>query len=106
MKRKYDIQVTVTATIEIDDEVLDDAMSESWQKQFWPVHRREDVVEHVGFNMLRECPLSMIDGFAHMKDEQARIVSKVDWSDWLITEIPPPTTAPATRPKKRGKKAA
>ena len=87
MKRKYEVQVTVTATIEIDDAVIKEAMSEDWRKNFWPVDRPEKCVEHVAFNMLHDTELTGIDGFAHMKDEQARI-SEIDWCDWLIEEIP------------------
>ena len=100
MKRKYEVQVTVTATLEIDDEVLAETLTKDWQDYMFPISRREDAVEHIAFNMLRGANLSIIDGYAHRRDDQAR-VSDVDWSDWDVRVVPTRKTRGQTRPRKR-----
>lgn len=69
---------TVTATVEIDDEVIDGALTDEWRKDFYPFHTREDVIELIAYNMLRGTRLEMIDGFADRSDDEAAVNSE-DW---------------------------
>lgn len=83
MKRRYNVQVTVVATLTVDDSVFKEVLNDDWRKQFYPFTTREEVVEHLAFNLLQERPLSSLDGFARLEDDKVT-VTEVDWMDWEV----------------------
>ncbi len=86
MKRKFKIEVTVTATVEVDDKVFEATLTPEWRGQFYPFHKPEDVVGHIAFNMIRGLELSQLDGFANLSNDLAGI-SGTDWDDWQVKEV-------------------
>ena len=55
-KRRYHVEVTVTAVLEVDDEVIE-RVDDEWRGSFYPLHTPEDVVEHLSYNMFRGAEL-------------------------------------------------
>lgn len=84
--RKFQVSYTVTATIEVDDTVIEDALTDDWCSQFYPFHTASDVVSHIAYNSLRDnASLSELDGFAHLDDKQSQITKK-DWEPGEVEE--------------------
>jgi len=85
-KRRYEIQVLVTATVEVDERVFEETLTEEWRKTFYPLLNREEVVEHVAYNLLRGSELSTLDGFAHFRDDDVS-VRDVEYVEWGVEEV-------------------
>lgn len=79
---KARIEWFVTAEIEIADAVVDGVLNDEWRATFYPLHTREDVVEHIARNALRGNRLSILDGFADRSDDEAKLTAE----EWELTE--------------------
>ena len=78
MKREYTVRVVGTATVTIDDTLIE-SVDVGWRKQFYPLCSPQEIADHIGYNMLvNKCDLSDIDGFADRDDSDA-VMSDVDW---------------------------
>jgi hypothetical protein len=67
------------AVIELDDAVID-AVDDDWRSMFYQLYTREDIAEHVGYNLvINRAKLSFLDGWADQPDENASIVERPDW---------------------------
>lgn len=72
MKRRF--HVRFVATVEIDDAVCKSVLTDEWRADFYPIRDREQVAEHVAFNLVRGSKLSQLDGFADLPDSAAQLL--------------------------------
>ena len=56
--------VQFEAEIEIEQSVIDAAMTDEFASEFFTMRRAEEVAEHLAWNMVRGNELSQLDGFA------------------------------------------
>lgn len=89
MKRVYEVTVTTTAVVEIDERVLKVGMSKSFARQFYTFSSREEVVEFIARNIVPTGgALCDVDGFA---DQPTRCFGVVDIAEHECeaVELPP-----------------
>ena len=80
MKKYYMIDLATRCVVEIDDSVIDLAMTKEWQDKFYYFGTREDAVMHIAYNLIVNNPrLSMLDGWADMDDNLARVPTSPEW---------------------------
>lgn len=72
MKRRYFAQFSVE--IEVDDKLFKSVLTDEWRKVMYPFHTREEVAGHLAYNLMRDVPLTSMDGFANQKPERARLI--------------------------------
>lgn len=74
-KKKY--WCSVTATVEVDEDLIKTALSKEWGDTFYTFHTPEEVVAFIGYNLIHNnIRLTQIDGFADKNDDQARLVER------------------------------
>lgn len=72
---RHAITLTVTVTLDIEDEVIARALTAEWQGNFYQMDRVDDVFEMLAWNIgCREIGLSRLDGWADMPDSAAVVV--------------------------------
>jgi hypothetical protein len=74
----FKVTFTVTATIELNPEVLAQADDE-WKRSFYDIDTPEDVAEMIAYNMIKGKSLSCMDGFANLPDEYAKFKKYPDY---------------------------
>lgn len=79
---KATVTWTVTAGIEVADEVIEGVLTDEWRATFYPFHTNATVVEHIARNALRGTRLEILDGFADRKDHEAKVTSE----EWDLTD--------------------
>jgi hypothetical protein len=83
--RKFKIEISGSAVIEIDDSVIA-AVDDEWRSQFYWLTTPEQVAEHVAFNMIKNgIQISQMDGFADQNNSSVRMSR--DELDFDATEI-------------------
>lgn len=79
-KRRFNLQLECSATIELDDVVID-AVDDEWRSVFYQLQTPEQIAEHIGYNLIvNNARLAIMDGFADLDDDDARVVSGPDWT--------------------------
>lgn len=74
-KKKY--WCSVTAMVEVDEDLIKTALSKEWGDTFYAFQTPEEVVAFIGYNLIHNnIRLTQIDGFADKKDDQVRIVGR------------------------------
>lgn len=75
---KFPIKAVVDATLELD-QIVFDTVDDEWRSCFYDLQTEEDIVNHIGYNMLHNglC-LSEMDGFADLPN-CAAILHNVEW---------------------------
>jgi hypothetical protein len=97
MKRKFEVQLTCTLTVELDDSVIA-AVDDSWRKSFYPLRTPEDIAEHIAYNLVvNNAELSELDGFADQSNDAAKIIEPPDWETEAIEISPPERRKVASR---------
>jgi|SRR5271155_1710563 len=99
-KRRFQVEVTVRATLELDDAVLQQ-VDDAWRRQFYPLVTNEEVAGHVGCALVRGWSFDQLDGFRNLPANAARIVEES--LDTEATEELPPKRSHA---RLRGKNGA
>lgn len=89
-KRTFEIEITATVTIEVDDMVID-VVDDEWRSMFYGLHTPEDIAEHIAYNLIvNRASLSQLDGWADQPDANAAIVDDEEWelvaSEMEVTE--------------------
>ena len=80
-KRRFRIEFTGGAMIELDDAVMD-TVTDEWRSVFSNLHTVEDIAEYIGYNLvINNAHLSMLDGWADQPDDNAIVI---EWPDWDI----------------------
>ena len=78
-KRIFDLEFSGTATIELDDAVID-AVDDEWRQSLCDLHTPEAIARHVGYNLVvNELRLSSMDGWADQDDGNARVLRRPEW---------------------------
>jgi len=75
-RKKIKVGFNVTCMIEVDEAILEDAMSEEFAKDFYRFDTEQAVAEHLAYNMLRGASLSTLDGFAQFHDDKAKLTDE------------------------------
>lgn len=86
-KKRYHVEVAVTAVLEVDDEVIE-RVDDEWRGSFYNLCTPEEVVEHLSYNLLRGADLTSLDGWADAKDGQAQM-KEVEYVDWIVVPLGP-----------------
>lgn len=69
MKKKFNVEVTITATITIDERALARTREKDWRDQFHRLVDDADAAAHIGYNVLvNQITLTQIDGWADSDD--------------------------------------
>ena len=77
-KRIFEVTVTKTIKLELDDAVIN-AVDDEWRSQLYNLHEPEEIAEMIGRCMvLFGSDLSDLDGWADQPKENARILETVD----------------------------
>jgi len=84
-KRKYKVSVMLECELTVDEAVLKEVLTPQWRSAFYQLMTREQVVEHLVYNLVQGRPLQSLDGFGHLRTYQAGL-EKVDWLDWDVKE--------------------
>lgn len=84
MGRKFDIQLTLHATLELDELVIN-SVDDEWRAAFYNLESANDIAGMIGRDMLlyRES-LNDLDGFADLPDGLASIT--LDYEECAVTE--------------------
>jgi len=77
-KRIFEVTVTKTINLELDDAVID-AVDDEWWKTFYNLHEPEEIASMIGRCMvLFHSDLNDLDGWGDQPNENARIIENVD----------------------------
>ena len=72
-KIKFEVELEGTATIEIDDAVLN-AVDESFRKNIYNLKTTNEIMEHLAYNLIiNQFRLSSLDGWADQPDSNAKV---------------------------------
>jgi hypothetical protein len=83
-RRKFKVVFSVEVEIEIDDDVVADAMSEDFRKSHYHFTDAAAVAQHLAFNFACwKSRLSSLDGFAQHADGKAKLVD----DEWTMTDV-------------------
>ena len=86
-KRKFYLEFVGSATIELDDAVID-AVDDEWRESLYNLHTPEEIAEMVGRCMVcMHWPLSQLDGWADQPNSNARIIQDANWETVEVREI-------------------
>jgi hypothetical protein len=89
MKRKFRLEFSGAAIIELDQAVID-VVDDEWRKDLYNLRTPEQIAEMVGRCMVcNGWRLSAMDGWADQPDTNARIISGPDWETEDVKEIDP-----------------
>jgi hypothetical protein len=78
MKRTFEIELTGTATVELDDQVIQ-VVDDEWRAALYPLHTPEEIAQHVAYNLIvNNARLSQLDGWADQPNTNARVV-RLEW---------------------------
>ena len=84
--RKFFVSWVVECELELDENVIN-VVDDDWRKYLYNLNTAEEIAEHLAYNfVMNRTRLSMLDGWANMKDTQAETVS-LDTYDWQSKEI-------------------
>lgn len=72
MTRKFEIEYTVRATIEVADQVID-VVDDEWRRDLYNLRTPEEIIEMVARNMIQGRSLSELDGWADQPDNNAKL---------------------------------
>lgn len=65
---------TVFVQLQVDEAVIEQMLSPEWQKDFYTFGSRQECIEYLAWQIgVRECRLSMMDGWANFTDDQVRV---------------------------------
>lgn len=79
-KRIFEIELRGTARIELDDAVID-RVDDDFRSSLYNLHGAQEIAEHVGYNLIvNGGRLSIMDGWADMDNDNARVLGVVDWT--------------------------
>jgi len=86
-KRRFRVEFSGDAIIEIDDAVID-AVDDEWRAVFYDLYTPEDIAEHIAYNLIvNHARLSMLDGWADKDDSLARLVEEPDWDMYAYDPV-------------------
>jgi len=82
--KKFKVVFEVVTFVDVDEEVLADAMSEDFRKSFYNLPDEKAVASHLAYNFVaNRADLPQLDGFAHWSKDKA----KLDEEDWDPIEV-------------------
>lgn len=84
MTRKFKIEYTVWATLELEDDVID-VVDDAWRKELYDLRTPEDIAKMIGRNMIKGTALSNLDGWADQPNTNAKLI--VDDDETVAEEI-------------------
>ena len=78
-KRKFVVSYVVTATLEIEEDLIEAALLDDWKKDFYNLEDAEGVAAHLAFNMIQGRTLASLDGFGDRNDlNDVKVSSEFD----------------------------
>lgn len=74
--RKFDIEISGTCTLELDEKVID-AVDDDWRAHIYKLVTPEEIAQHIAYNfVVNGARLSQLDGWADQPDERARLTDE------------------------------
>lgn len=68
--RKFEVQMTLTVIVEMDEAVLAEVDNDDWRSTFYQLHGPEAIAEHLAFNHVfngvESNQIMLLDGFARL----------------------------------------
>lgn len=78
-KRKFEITISGTGVIEIDDEVIN-VVDDAWREMLYELNTPEEIAEHLGYHLIiNDAKLTQLDGWADMPNEYAEVKDYPQW---------------------------
>ncbi len=84
MTRKFEIEYTVFATLELEDSVIN-IVDDAWRKELYNLKTPEEIAEMIGRNMIKGAELYNLDGWATFSARDARLT--IDDEQTEVEEI-------------------
>lgn len=85
-RRKFKVVFSVEVALEVDDDVVQDALTEDFRGSFYKLDGAAGVAEHLAYNFIaNRAKLGNLDGFAHWPDDKAKMTHE-DWESVECTE--------------------
>jgi len=82
-KRTFQIEFTGSATLELDDQVID-VVDDAWRAGLYDLHTPEEIAEHIAYNLIfNKWSLSALDGWADQPDSNARLLGGTADMDYM-----------------------
>jgi len=87
MKRKFEVEFFVTATIILDEAVIN-VVDDEWRSQLYNLNTPEEIAQHIAYNMLANgVHLKSLDGWGDQPNENAEIEMWPNWENEDCKEI-------------------
>ena len=88
-KRRFSIELMATATLELDEDVIN-AVDDEWRSDLYDLNTPEEIAEMIGRCMIAySSNLSDLDGWADQPNENAKLIGGVRWFTESVSEIKP-----------------
>jgi len=79
--------VSATIGIEVDDQLLEDVLTDEWRSRFYALLSAEDVAGHLAFNLIQGASLQQLDGFADQPGDRSPRLGDVSLEIDEVSEI-------------------
>lgn len=89
--------------ISLTQKVFDTVLTDEWRSHFYNLHTREQVAEHLAFNLMQGRSLESLDGFAELSPMAAILGTiETDGADETLEKKPKKKAPAAKRRKVKG----
>jgi hypothetical protein len=79
MKHIFSIELSGTATVEIDDQAIQ-VVDDDWRESLYNLRTPEEIARHIAYNLIvNNARLSQLDGWADQPDDNAKITESPEW---------------------------
>lgn len=84
----FRFKVEVIGKLRVHPDVFEQVLTDAWRRDFYPYYTKEDVIQHIAFNLLQGRSFSSLDGFANFPDRHAVFLGPTDYMDWSVHQEP------------------
>lgn len=87
-RRKFKVVFAVEVDIEVNDDVIEDALSKDFKSSYYDFADAAAVAAHLAYNFVanRASSLSVLDGFAHHDPSKVKVAGE-SWDQVDVEEI-------------------
>ena len=82
--KKFVVEMTVTAEIEISEDLLAGVLTDEWRKSFYNLQTGKEVAGHLAYNLARGADVASLDGFADRTDADVKF--KAEWDEDYVKD--------------------
>lgn len=66
--------VTMEVSIEVDERLIDDVLTDEWRNMFYPLRDAKEVASHLAHNLVQGRRLFTLDGFADQREDRVTVM--------------------------------